>query len=387
MPRLAAYPAFLASLLAPGLGQALAGAPARGLVMLALAGAFAAALAGGQVRLPAAGGIGPRDAWLGAAGFLLWGFAPYDAWFRAREGLNGMLPLLPRTPRVAAAADLLWGGAGALYLGLWRGLAGALGTLALALSLSSWTALALLVAWNAAWAAVSYRHAVRRYHQMPAYRSLHARLALAPLDSPLAPSPSLPLATLVAAFIAAVGGVLVQRSLADLERPVAAATLPTGLVSGQRYIDGVHGIGLELPGPAEGWRFSPGRPPALLAGPHAGRGLAFTLAVAARPLFAAGDVIPAGALERFARRHEADLAASLDGFQVAGRHPVALGPHPGLRLAFQSTSGGAPTRTLQDYVLDRDRVVILTLAGPALAPEAELAAEMDRLAAGLELAP
>ncbi len=109
--------------------------------------------------------------------------------------------------------------------------------------------------------------------------------------------------------------------------------------------------------------------------------------IAARPLFAAGDVIPAGALERFARRQEADLAASLDGFQVAGRHPVALGPHPGLRLAFQSTSGGAPTRTLQDYVLDRDRIVILTLAGPALAPEAELAAELDRLAAGLELAP
>jgi hypothetical protein len=242
-----------------------------------------------------------------------------------------------------------------------------------------------IAGWNVAWAVLSYQFAVRRYHQTPPYRALHARLALAPLNSALAPSPSLPLATLVAAFIAILGGLLMTRALADLARPAAAAMLSTGVLAGDRFVDGAHNLSLALP--AGGWSFQPGRPPALLTGRRGEPRRTFSLAVAARPLFVADDVVPSGALQRFASRQEAELAATLDEFRVAGRRPLARPSSPGLRLQFFAVVAGEPTRMVQDYLLDRDRILILTLAGPAGASEIELGDEMDRIAAGLETTP
>jgi hypothetical protein len=296
-----------------------------------------------------------------------------------------MVPYLRRTPRVAACADLLWGGSGLLYLGRPVGALVALLTLGAA-ALAAWQgtllALAPLAAWNLYWATRSHRAATRLFHGRPEYAALAERLASAPLDSPLAPSPSLPLATAVAACIAVAGGLMLQRTWTGMSvpsRPAQAA----GSVTAGWYREPALGLALALPG--EGWTFTPGRPPALLSGHAAAEGLALSLAVADHPLYDGGGVAPPDALSRFAQRQEDALAASVPAFELLAREIVRPAERPALRLLFRSTARHEAVITAQDYVLDRRRFYVLTLSGPAERGAERIVADLDRFSSRLSL--
>ena len=378
-----AYLCFLLSLGMPGAGQLAGGAPVRGAVMLALTAGLAGAILTGTARLPSAEGFDARDGFILAALFLLWFFVPYDAWFRVRERRNGMLPHLPRTPRVAFLADTLWGGAGRIYLLGFRGLAMALipAVPAIGLALTGrWPWLAALALVNGTLAWRTYGSAVRLYHETSGYRACHAALDGAPFASSRAPSPSLPLATVVAALIALIGGLLLQRTASDLARPSWQPR--TGHLEGHRFVDPVHRIDMRLP--AENWIFRTDQPPRLLHGRRPDIPEAFSLAVASAPLFLGLDRVPAGALTRFAVRQETALASGLVDFRMLSRTPLTR-EVPGLRLVFESSEGGKAKLTVQEYLLAHDRILVLTLTGPDSLGSHRLVQDLDRLAAGLSV--
>lgn len=383
----AAYLCFLLSLAAPGAGQVAGGARRRGIVWLGLAAGLAGLFTAGLIHLPTSGPFDGRDAaGLGAA-VVLWLFGSYDAWFLVRERRNGMLQHLPRTPRVACLADLLWGGAGHAYLGLRAGVAMLLVTTAGAVGLAltgGWLAFAGLATWNVALALRSHSLAVRRYHLTPAYQACKDALDAAPVDSARAPSPSLPLLTLVAGLIAGMGGLLLQQTLADLAVP------PTWRRAGQirdgRFRDATGGLEMVLPGQDQGWLFEPGQPPLLLRGEQLDRGETFSVAVATAPLFGGQDRAPAGALARFATRQEEELAAQLTDFERLFRDVIDT-PLPGVRLVFRSSARGQARLTAQQYLLAENQIIVLTLAGPISLGATVVRADLDALAAGLDITP
>lgn len=366
--------------------------------MLLFAAGWVACLVAGVLRPPTAAGAGPVDFGAAAVAFGLWTFAAYDAWLRARENALGMSTLLPRTPRVAAAADLLWAGLGRLYLGqasgwLTAGVTGLLvALLVTAVSRSPETAsgrVALLVGAVALhhlfWAWRSWSWAVARWHTTPEWAARRTLLEEAPFASPRNPSPSLPLATLVAAFIAVLGLGLVQRALREIATPadVAASRPPTATLEAGRFTDDAHGVRLDLP--TAGWTFAAGRPPALLGGSRESDGATLSLALAERPLFEAGDVVPAGALERYAARQEEDLRRTLTGFEPIERRAGSFAGGEGVRLVFRAAPAGRPALVGQHYRLSGTRVLVLTLSTPPGTEPAALGRELDILLGGLHL--
>lgn len=389
--RLPPYPCFLLSLAWPGLGQLLGGRTARGLTLMLASATLLLLFLTGTVQMPLDPAAGAAGLAASLAGLLLWGFAPYDAWFLVRERLNGMLPSLPRTPRVAALADLFWGGAGRIYLH--RGAPGpwfsaylpALLTLlpvAALLLTADMAWLAGLLLWNGALAFFSHQQGVARYHGSNEYSLRLRRFLDAPVDSPMAPSPALPLATMVAAVIAVMGGVLAVRTVQDMSLP-SPPQAPTGTLTDGRYSDAAHGVELQPPG--AGWQLVPRVPPTLLTArlPDAGR--SFSLAVALTPLFREADVIPVGALTRFATRQEAELAGLLPGFAPLSREPREVAGRPGLRLLFSSGAPGSEMITVQQFILDQDRILVMTLSGPAAAGAEPVVRDLERWAAGLQV--
>ena len=380
----AAYLCFLLSLVAPGAGQVAGGAPRRGIVWLGLAAGLGGLFATDLIHLPASGPFDGRDAAGIGAALLLWFFGSYDAWFLARERQNGMLPHLPRTPRVAFLADLLWGGAGHLYLGLRGGLVmlpvTAAGAVALAVT-GRWLAFAGLASWNVILALRSHTVAVGRYHDTPEYQACREALDAAPFASARQPSPSLPLLTLVAGVISLMGGLLLQQTLTDLAGPPRTPRR-TGWVLDARFVDTAHGLEMALP--RRDWLFEPGQPPLLLRGERLDRRETFSLAVATAPLFGGRDVVPAGALARFASRQERELAARLTDFERLSRDPVDS-PLPGVRIVFRSSARGEAKLTVQEYLLDDTQIIVLTLAGPASLGAAAIQADLDALADGLKI--
>ena len=387
----AAYAAFLASLVLPGAGQVLTGVAARGLVLFLLAAGWLALLGSEHLQLPTTRGAGLVDVIAAALAAGVWSFAAYDAWLRARENALGMSALLPRTPRVAAAADLLWGGAGHLYLGRRVGLPTVAGTAALSIALAVMPAsrtvplVIALALWNSAWAWRAWAWAAARWHGTPEWAARRNVLDQAPFASALNPSPSLPLVTLVAALIAVLGLGLVQRARREIASPEgpAARSTTTARIEGGQLIDEVQGVRLALP--IEGWTLAAGPAPTLLAGRRTRDGTSLTLALAEQPLFEAGDIVPGGALESYAVRQEEDLRRTLAGFRALERRVGSFGGAEGVRLLFQAAPGGRPVLVGQHYRRAGTRVAVLTLSGPPDTPPAALERDLDILLSGLHL--
>ncbi|MFQ5719679.1 MAG: hypothetical protein ACE5IK_09015, partial [Acidobacteriota bacterium] len=277
------------------------------------------------------------------------------------------------------------GGAGQVYLGLGRGLALLPVTAGVGVGLliaNAWPWLVALGVWNMVWAIRAHRLATRRHHDTPAYRSCAAALAAAPFASPQAPSPSLPLVTLVAAAILVGGGTLIHQTLADLAGQTVSVAGPSGRIEGNRFRDPRAGIEMTLPG--DGWRFTPGRTPVLLTGRHPARALAFSLAAAGAPLTGSTGAAPAAALARFAARQQIQLADRLDGFELLSRNPVS-GPMPGVQLVFRSSEAGVTKLTVQEYLVAHDRILVLTLVAPDTQPVASLESALEGLVADLSV--
>ncbi|MFQ5767249.1 MAG: hypothetical protein ACE5ID_04625 [Acidobacteriota bacterium] len=380
---LRAYPAFLCSLLLPGLGQVLAGAVARGLLLMALAVfcSLAILLAWGSVLLAS---TMPPGALLPAAlALLVWGFAAYDAWFLVRERDNGMLPFLPRTPRVAAFLDLLWGGIGHLYLGRSGSILLCLLTLG-GLSLWGYTGrsgiLALLALWNGTLALGSHLHAGRLFHHTPGYAQCKARLESAPMDSMLAPAPGLPLATLVAVSILWVGGLALYSPTGSPQGiPTTTGTLLQG-----GFQDPAHRFALDLP--ASPWVFRAGPSPWTLTGRLVSMDESFTLSIL--PVrWKAGGTRPSARddLARMVETQVARMAREFPGFQIISRTPVDSPSFPGWRILFKATRPGNPPQILaRSYHACNGGLLVLTLAHTAVLSAEHLAAELDRITSTLK---